>query len=109
MPKELNQVSIVIIVLLSCASEQLCGTSSSGGGDMHAEEGRGDLGGKADENPRVEYQNHDEQNNEETHPEAIYVRGLFTYKDAQGIERTVEYVADENGFQAISPTSGTSN
>lgn len=28
------------------------------------------------------------------------VQGSYGYKDAQGIERTVEYVADEHGYRA---------
>lgn len=28
------------------------------------------------------------------------VQGSYGYKDAQGIERIVEYVADENGYRA---------
>ncbi|KAG8179817.1 hypothetical protein JTE90_025984 [Oedothorax gibbosus] len=39
------------------------------------------------------------------------VQGSYGYKDAQGIERIVEYVADENGYRAQIKTNepGTEN
>ncbi|GFY76986.1 cuticle protein 16.8 [Trichonephila inaurata madagascariensis] len=39
------------------------------------------------------------------------VQGSYGYKDAQGIERVVEYVADENGYRAQVKTNepGTEN
>ncbi|KFM79537.1 hypothetical protein X975_25559, partial [Stegodyphus mimosarum] len=58
-----------------------------------------------------DYQADDEESNinEGRNPDAIYVRGFFTYKDPQGVERVVKYVSDNNGFQVMSPTNGASH
>lgn len=34
-----------------------------------------------------------------TEQEALVVRGSFTWKDAEGHEYTINFVADENGYQ----------